>query len=69
MTSRDIAELTGTLHADVMRNIRVMIEQLSADANLRWHCKPITYIDEQGKQREQYELDKNTTYIIGITTS
>lgn len=62
MTSREIAELTGKRHADVMRDIRVMIEQLEADANLRWHCESTTYIDEQGKPRSQFELDRDTTF-------
>ena len=45
MTSREIAELTGKLHAHVLRDIRVMIEQLLADPTLVWHCKSCTYKD------------------------
>jgi len=64
MTSREIAELTGKEHKNVLRDIRIMIKQLSAGSDLSWHCKSITYIDEQGKPREQYELDKDTTLTL-----
>lgn len=64
MSSREIAELTGKRHADVMRDIRVMAERLKADADLRWHCETETYMDEQGKPREMYRLDKDTTLTL-----
>lgn len=66
MTSREIAELTDKRHADVMRDIRNMVADLeSANANLRWHCESATYTDEQGKPRDQYLLDKDTTLLTG----
>jgi Rha family phage regulatory protein len=64
MTSREIAELTGKRHDHVLRDIRNMVEQLSADPNLGWHCKSITYEDAQGKPRDMYVLDKNTTIVL-----
>lgn len=64
MSSREIAELTGKRHADVMRDIRVMIDRLSASADLRWHCETETYADEQGKPREMYRMDKDTTLTL-----
>ncbi|MFU1518298.1 Rha family transcriptional regulator [Vreelandella alkaliphila] len=35
MSSREIAELTGKRHGDVIRDIRTMIEQIGDDADLR----------------------------------
>lgn len=64
MTSREIADLTDKRHADVMRDIRSMIEKISADADLRWHCETETYIDEQGKPRDMYRMDKDTTLTL-----
>ena len=64
MSSREIAELTGKRHADVMRDIRTMTTRLSADADLRWHCETETYTDEQGKSRDMYRMDKDTTLTL-----
>jgi Rha family phage regulatory protein len=71
MTSREIAELTGKLHKNVMRDIRSMIERFEAHnsessnlSRLTWNCSAEHYKDEQGKDREYYRLDRDTTYCL-----
>ena len=60
MTSREIAELTGKNHADVMRDIRNMVEQLTK-AEMLSYAKSTTYTGKDGRQYPQYELDKDTS--------
>jgi phage regulator Rha-like protein len=38
ISSRDIAELTGKRHADVMRDIRILMDALEQNAELRSVC-------------------------------
>lgn len=64
MSSREIAELTGKRHDNVLRDCRNLVEHLSADSSLSWHCKSTTYTDTQGKERDMYELDKDTTITL-----
>lgn len=42
MTSREIAELTGKDHGNVMRDIRALVQELQA-SNLNPVCKSSTY--------------------------
>jgi len=68
MTSREIAELTGKRHDNVLRDIRTMITDLEsaklADSTLDWHCKSETYTDAQGKARKQYRLNEFSYNLI-----
>lgn len=59
MTSRDIAELTGKQHKDVMRDIRKMFSELG-ERNFALS----SYYSEQGKKIPMYELDKKHTLCL-----
>lgn len=63
MTSREIAELTGKNHADVMRDIRNMLEQLKKANLLPW-VKSTTYVGKDGRYYLQYELDKEAALCL-----
>ena len=62
MTSREIAELTGKRHADVLRDIDRTIESLNED--LRLGFKSSTYKDSTGKENRMYELDRDSSYCL-----
>lgn len=60
MSSKDIADYTGKNHKDVMRDIRVMCNDLQG-ADLRYVCNTSTYISENGQSYPMYQLDKKTS--------
>lgn len=64
MSSRDIAELTGKRHADVMRDIRILMDALEQNAGLRSVCISTTYVGENDQSYPQYELDKDTSLTL-----
>lgn len=64
MSSREIAELTGKDHGNVMRDIRAVQEALSMDSNLNPCIKTTTYVGKDGREYSQYELDKDTTLCL-----
>jgi Rha family phage regulatory protein len=66
MDSREIADLTGKDHGNVMRDIRQMLDDLQA-SNLNPVCKSSTYIGVNGQNYPQYELDRDAclTLLLG----
>lgn len=56
MTSVQIAEVTGKRHADVLRDIRNLVEQLDNEGKRNFALAD--YRDEQGKKRPMFELTK-----------
>lgn len=66
MSSREIAELTGKNHADVMRDIRVLKEQLDGSV-LNYVCTTDTYevTNEIGTRTyDMYQLDKELCNVL-----
>lgn len=63
MTTREIAELTGKNHADVMRDARSMVERLQK-ADLLFVCNSISYIGSNGQNYPMYEMDYSTTMTL-----
>ena len=57
MSSREIAELTGKRHSDVMRDIRVMLLEL----RLPERKFASSYFDSNGQERPAMELNKELT--------
>ena len=62
MSSRDIAELTGKLHKNVLRDIDEILKSLSSE--LRLGFKSSTYKDSTGKANRCYNLDKDSTLCL-----
>lgn len=60
MSSREIAELTGKRHADVMRDIRVIL----ADVEINERKFASVYIDAKGEQPPCFNLPKRETMVL-----
>lgn len=56
MTSREIAEVTGKRHADVLRDIRILVEQIDNEDKRNFAL--VEYTDIKGEKRPMYELTK-----------
>lgn len=66
MSSREIAELTGRDHGNMMRDIRTLLDDLQA-SDLKPVCETTTYAGANGQRYPQYELDRDTclTLLLG----
>lgn len=60
MTSLEIAEVTGRRHADVMRDIRNILDQGVNERNFAL----VKYTDKKGEQRPMYSLTKKGCLIL-----
>lgn len=63
MSSREVAELTGKQHSNVMRDIREMTEDLT-NSELNWCVESASYIGGDGRTYPMYEMDKETTICL-----
>lgn len=61
MSTREIAELTGKEHKNVLRDVRNLIEQ---GAIGRLSFEPSSYLNEQNKPQPMYELDFDATMTL-----
>lgn len=62
MSSREIAEITGKSHSKVMRDIRVMVDELKQNPNLDFVCNSSVYTSvSSGQSYPCYDLDRDTT--------
>lgn len=62
MTSREIAELTGKEHKNVLRDIDTILETIGSE--LSQGFKSTTYVDEGGRTYRQFELDRDSSYCL-----
>lgn len=60
MTSREIANLTGKRHADVIRDVRNMLKNLDEDERKFASI----YLDAYGREQSQFSLDKDHTLTL-----
>lgn len=63
MSSREIAELTGKNHADIMRDIRNLFEQVKAELGESSFALG-SYLDANNQKRPQYLLTKKECLLL-----
>lgn len=63
MSSREVAELTGKRHDNVLRDIRDMTQALHS-SKVSFVCEPAYYNASNGQRYEMLEMDKETTVCL-----
>jgi len=63
MSSLEIAELTGKEHRNVLRDIRIMVKELSC-SDLSFTCESGTYEGHNKQAHPLFNLDKETTLTL-----
>ena len=67
MTSREVAEITGKRHDNVMRDIRVEKEKLDLEGvDTHLIFEESSYINSQGKEQPQYLLSKDGVMMLAM---
>jgi len=62
MTSREVAELTGKRHSDVLRDLDSLIKSLNAE--LRLGYVSTTYKDSTGKSNRMFQMDRDSSICL-----
>jgi Rha family phage regulatory protein len=62
MTSKEVAELTGKLHTNVLRDVDNLLESLNSELSLGFMST--TYVDSTGKSNRMYLMDRDSTLCL-----
>lgn len=64
MTSNKIAEMTGKRHADVLRDIKVLVDSIEDENVVKADLRPSTYVDKSNRVKPNYTLSKDGVMLL-----